>query len=107
MTTTESSGRGRRRRSTRTWSPSRRPARDVAGTLESAGYSVLIDDRDPRPGEKFADADLLGCPVRITVGKRSIEDGAVDVRSRFNGEEERAPASSVAEALDARWDSLP
>lgn len=80
---------------------------DVAGTLESAGYSVLIDDRDLRPGEKFADADLFGCPVRITVGKRSIEDGAVDVRSRFNGEEERAPASSAAEALDARWGSLP
>ncbi len=42
-----------------------------------------------RPGEKFADADLLGCPVRITVGKKTLEDGAVDVRRRAGGTDER------------------
>ena len=47
--------------------------------LEAAGLSVLLDDRDLRAGEKFADADLIGCPVRITVGKKTLEDGAVDV----------------------------
>jgi prolyl-tRNA synthetase len=50
---------------------------------------VLLDGRDQRPGEKFADADLIGCPIRITAGKRSLEDGKVDVRNRATGEETR------------------
>ena len=40
------------------------------GELEAAGLAVLLDDRELRPGEKFADADLIGCPVRVTVGKK-------------------------------------
>ena len=43
---------------------------------------MLLDDRDQRAGEKFADADLIGLPIRITVGKKTLEDGAVDVRDR-------------------------
>ena len=50
---------------------------------------MLLDDRDQRPGEKFADADLIGCPVRVTAGKKSLDDGAVDVRDRATGEERR------------------
>ena len=46
-------------------------AEAVAATLEAAGASVLLDDRDLRAGEKFADADLIGCPVRVTVGKKT------------------------------------
>ena len=45
-------------------------AAEVAATLETAGDDVLLDDRDRRAGEKFADADLIGLPVRVTVGKR-------------------------------------
>ena len=56
---------------------------------------MLLDDRDLRAGEKFADADLIGCPVRITVGKKTLEDGAVDVRDRASGEERRVPAQEV------------
>ena len=41
---------------------------------------MLLDDRELRPGEKFADADLIGCPLRITVGKKTLEDGAVDLQ---------------------------
>jgi prolyl-tRNA synthetase len=67
----------------------------VAATLEAAGRSVLLDDRDLRAGEKFADADLIGCPVRVTVGKKTIEDGMVDVRDRATGAERRAPAQEV------------
>jgi prolyl-tRNA synthetase len=67
----------------------------VASTLEAAGASVLLDDRDLRAGEKFADADLIGCPVRVTVGKKTLEDGAVDVRDRTTGEERRVPAQEV------------
>jgi prolyl-tRNA synthetase len=61
----------------------------VASELDAAGKDVLLDDRDLRPGEKFADADLIGIPVRITVGRKTLEDGAVDVRERASGEERR------------------
>jgi prolyl-tRNA synthetase len=64
-------------------------AAEVAEKLSAAGDAVLLDDRDQRAGEKFADADLIGLPVRVTVGKKTLEDGAVDVRSRVTGEERR------------------
>jgi len=70
-------------------------AEAVARALETAGASVLLDDRDLRAGEKFADADLIGCPVRITVGKKTLEDGMVDVRNRATGDERRVPAQEV------------
>jgi prolyl-tRNA synthetase len=72
-------------------------AEGVAETLAGAGRSVLLDDRGQRAGEKFADADLIGCPVRVTVGKRTLEDGAVDVRDRVTGEERRVAAADIAE----------
>jgi prolyl-tRNA synthetase len=62
---------------------------EVAAKLDEAGDDVLLDDRDQRAGEKFADADLIGLPVRVTVGKKTLEDGAVDIRMRETGEEER------------------
>jgi prolyl-tRNA synthetase len=62
-------------------------------------HRVLVDDRDLRAGEKFADADLIGCPVRVTVGKRSLEDHAVDVRSRETGEERRVPISELGTVI--------
>ena len=61
----------------------------AAAAIEARGRAVLLDDRDQRAGEKFADADLIGCPVRVTAGKKSLEDGAVDVRDRATGEERR------------------
>jgi prolyl-tRNA synthetase len=67
----------------------------VAGDLEAEGLEVLLDDRDMRPGEKFADADLIGCPYRITVGKKTLEDGAVDVLVRKTGEESRVKLDEV------------
>jgi len=70
-------------------------AAEVARSLQEAGRSVLLDDRDQRAGEKFADADLIGCPTRITVGKKTLEDGAVDVRDRTTGDERRVPVAEV------------
>src|SRR5262245_7444288 len=70
-------------------------AAEVAAALEANGASVLLDDRDLRAGEKFADADLIGLPVRVTVGKKTLEDGAVDVRDRATGDERRVPAQEV------------
>jgi len=67
----------------------------VAEALEAHGHEVLLDDRAQRAGEKFADADLLGCPTRVTVGKKTLEDGAVDVRDRATGEERRVPMAEL------------
>jgi prolyl-tRNA synthetase len=74
-------------------------AQAAAAALEAAGLVVLLDDREARAGEKFADADLLGLPTRVTVGKKTIDDGAVDVRDRATGEERRVPIKSLAEAF--------
>jgi prolyl-tRNA synthetase len=71
-------------------------AERIAGELEERGARVLLDDRDRRPGEKFADADLVGCPVRVTVGKATLEDGRVDVRIRDEGVDERVAVSRAA-----------
>jgi len=62
---------------------------EVAASLSAEGLDVLLDDRELRPGEKFADADLVGIPIRVTVGRKTLEDGAVDVRDRETGEERR------------------
>ena len=70
-------------------------AERAAAAFDAAGKDVLLDDRDQRAGEKFADADLIGCPIRVTAGKKSLEDGAVDVRDRSTGEERRVAVESL------------
>ena len=70
-------------------------ASGVAEDLSGSGRDVLLDDRDARPGEKFADADLLGCPRRVTVGKKSLDDGSVDVRRRLETQDTRVSGASV------------
>jgi prolyl-tRNA synthetase len=75
-------------------------AEEIAGqaaeALSAAGRDVLLDDRDRRAGEKFADADLIGCPVRVTAGRKSLEDGLVDVRNRASGAEKRLNVAELA-----------
>ena len=70
-------------------------ATSLAEELAAAGHAVLLDDRDARPGEKFADADLLGCPARMTVGRKSLDDGAVDIRRRTDDADARVERASV------------
>ena len=70
-------------------------AEEVAAKLDEAGDAVLLDDREQRAGEKFADADLIGLPVRVTVGKKTLEDDAVDVRDRASGDERRVPIADL------------
>jgi prolyl-tRNA synthetase len=70
-------------------------AEQAAQALADAGLDVLLDDRDLRAGEKFADADLIGCPMRITAGKKSLEDGKVDVRDRASGNEQRLAVADL------------
>jgi prolyl-tRNA synthetase len=71
-------------------------AEEAAAALDENGLDVLLDDRDERAGEKFADADLIGCPIRVTVGRKTLEDGAVDVRDRATGEERRVAIADLA-----------
>ena len=77
-------------------------AEEAAASLSAEGLEVLLDDRALRPGEKFADADLIGCPVRVTVGKKTLDDGAVDVRWRATGEEERVARLELAKRVVRR-----
>jgi prolyl-tRNA synthetase len=72
-----------------------RQAEEASQMLEGAGRDVLLDERDLRAGEKFADADLIGIPLRVTVGKKTLEDSAVDVRERGSGEERRVPIAEL------------
>ncbi len=77
-------------------------AERTAAALHERGYEVLLDDRDQRAGEKFADADLIGIPVRVTAGKRSSEDGAVDVRRRADDHDRRMPVDGVLDWMEER-----
>jgi prolyl-tRNA synthetase len=70
-------------------------AEQAAAALSAAGLDVLLDDRDQRAGEKFADADLIGCPIRVTAGRKSLEDGKVDVRERASGAENRLDVAEL------------
>jgi prolyl-tRNA synthetase len=72
----------------------------VAG-LEASGREVLYDDRDDRPGAKFATADLLGIPWQIIVGPKSLAEGNVELKRRMTGERETVPLASVAARIAA------
>ena len=67
--------------------------------LESVGIDVILDDRDARPGFKFKDAELIGFPVRITVGKRGLADGTVDVQIRRTGETQKVAPGQVVSTV--------
>ena len=67
--------------------------------LQAQGVEVLLDDRDERPGSKFADADLLGIPLRVTVGSRALQEGAVELQERRSGERRLLPLADAADTL--------
>jgi prolyl-tRNA synthetase len=77
----------------------RAAAEDIASRLESAGYQVLLDDRDERPGVKFKDADLVGIPFRVTVGKKVTED-TVEVVRRSTRQIEDASIPAITEYFE-------
>ncbi len=76
--------------------PEREAAENLYDTLMAGGAEVIYDDRDAGPGEKFADAELLGCPLRLTVGRRSLESGEIEVQLR-RGRREGPPLPLGAE----------
>jgi len=67
--------------------------------LESRGISVLLDDRDERPGVKFKDADLVGIPVRVVCSERSLTGGNVEIKLRTERDKEMVPVGEAAEAI--------
>jgi len=70
--------------------------------LRAAGVEVLLDDRDERPGIKFKDADLLGFPLRVTVGEKGLKDGVVEIRDRATGATDRVPIADAVESIRKR-----
>jgi prolyl-tRNA synthetase len=74
-------------------------AEGLDGELSAEGIQVLFDDRDMSPGVKFADAELIGAPVRLTVGKRTVSEGTVDVQARRAREQTSTSVQDAAEAV--------
>jgi prolyl-tRNA synthetase len=74
--------------------------------LNEAGIEALLDDRDAGPGEKLTDAELLGCPLRLVIGARSLEQGEVEAQVRSSGGEERLPLAEAATEAAALLDRI-
>ena len=75
--------------------------------LQELGLEVLYDDRDAGPGEKFIDAELLGCPLRVTVGRRTLGAGEVEVQLRRGREMTSVLLDDAPEEIAALWRGLP
>jgi prolyl-tRNA synthetase len=71
-------------------------AEDIYEELKAKGVDVLLDDRKDRAGVKFKDADLIGYPLRITVGPKSVEEDSIELKIRRNGEMVNATKAEVA-----------
>jgi prolyl-tRNA synthetase len=85
-----------------------RAAEALYDELRTVGLDVLLDDRSEGAGAKFADAELLGCPLRLTVGKRSLESGAAEaVARRGQTDLDPVPLDHAVEAVRERWLGLP
>ena len=74
-------------------------AEEIYNSLQSAGISVLFDDRDERAGVKFNDADLIGCPLRVTVGEKALQNGMVELKPRKEKENQLIPLDQLIDTL--------
>src|SRR5829696_325402 len=82
-------------------------AERVYGELQRTGLRVIYDDRDAGPGEKFADAELLGCPLRLTVGRKALAAGELEAQVRRGREQRTLPLEGAAQAAADLWRGLP
>ncbi len=82
-------------------------AERLYGELRELGLDVIYDDRDAGPGEKFADAELLGVPLRLTIGKRTIAGGEIEAQVRRGRESRTIPLEGAAQAAADLWTTLP
>ncbi|MFA5191643.1 MAG: proline--tRNA ligase [Verrucomicrobiia bacterium] len=76
-------------------------AQEIHDALEREGVEVILDDRDERPGFKFKDADLIGFPIRVTIGEKSLAKGGVEVKQRATGEMKLLPAAEAVKEIIA------
>lgn len=84
------------------WSPGTETtqwAQELYGELKQAGVDVLLDDRPERPGIKFKDADLIGIPLRITIGPKGLAEGKVELRERRTGEVQKVEKGQVVKVI--------
>ena len=81
----------------------RAKAYEIYAELKNAGISVLFDDRDERAGVKFNDADLIGCPIRVTVGERGLKEGMVELKPRKEKENRLVPIDEIFEKINTIW----
>jgi len=87
--------------------PERELADGLYQELQEAGLQTLYDERDAGPGEKFTVAELLGCPVRLTVGRRTLDAGEIEVQVRRGREARSVPVQGAASAVAELWRGLP
>jgi prolyl-tRNA synthetase len=77
----------------------RAKAEEIYSQLQAAGVTVLFDDRDERAGVKFNDADLIGCPIRITVGEKALQNGMVELKPRTEKENRLVALEKLIEEI--------
>jgi len=80
-------------------------AEKVYDEMKAAGFDVLLDDRDERAGVKFMDSDLIGLPIRLTIGK-GISDGMVEFKNRQTGESQDVKLADLGEFVKAQYEAL-
>ena len=76
-------------------------ARSLANAAESAGADVLVDDRAERPGVKFKDADLIGIPLRLTIGAKGLKDGIIELKWRHEKDVAKIPLADAVSAVQS------
>jgi prolyl-tRNA synthetase len=81
-------------------------AENLYQEFNSANVEVFFDDRDERPGVKFKDADLIGIPIRLTIGKRSLENGGVEFKLRHSEDCTFIPLNEIVPHVQATLSSL-
>jgi len=81
-------------------------AEKLYGELSDNGLDILLDDRDIRAGSKFKDADLLGTPLRVTVGSRNLKEGKVEIKMRSEAESSLVPLADAPAAIKKRVEAL-
>jgi prolyl-tRNA synthetase len=86
--------------------PERELADGIYAGLRGAGLETLYDERDAGPGEKFNDAELLGCPLRVTIGRRTLASQEIEVQVRRGREARSVPLQGAAEAVAELWRRL-
>jgi prolyl-tRNA synthetase len=79
----------------------RAKAEEIYQALQDAGISVLFDDRDERAGVKFNDADLIGCPIRLTAGEKALKEGMVELKPRKEKENQLVPLENIVERVES------